>query len=459
MLPFLDQVQERESAVGVLLGHRHHEAQVGLGQLLARPVGLARSDLHRLLAARELVGGFADRALELLQLQPRRPQLVGFRFRAGGGAQVVDAQLRLPQRADGRIEPVGEFLPHVRRELDGAHGARDRHAGPEQALGSALRDVAVAAHRGGGPVLAPHQLLEQRLDALDVRHQLRLARGELLLRQLVVRHDDDVAQLALAAPDPPAQLDDAARHDRALRQGRHDAALAALDALGDGDLALPREQRHPAHLPQVGPHQVLALVGFLAGRVDLALRDDPQRRVRAGFGLELIGRAFHFDAVVLDFLQQQREVVRVDVRSDVLDDLVDGHEAAFLARGNQLPYQIVAFLRQQIGSSRVARTAIRRRTWSGGTNMDPCALDAPGGHYVSSDSGSFYQQSARIAPPFLRPATPVLGRTRAPVQTRRRRGFGAQPQANVSSGSARACRGRRRARRCRPPARASAPSA
>ena len=45
--------------------------------------------------------------------------------------------------------------------------------------------------------------------------------------------------------------------------------LAALDALGDLDLALAGEERHRAHLAQVHAHRVVGLVERAGGEVEL----------------------------------------------------------------------------------------------------------------------------------------------------------------------------------------------
>jgi len=63
----LDQVQERQPAVEVLLGHGNHEPQVGLGQVMARLLG---AGLHLLGQFDLLLGGQQIDAPDLLEVHP-----------------------------------------------------------------------------------------------------------------------------------------------------------------------------------------------------------------------------------------------------------------------------------------------------------------------------------------------------------------------------------------------------
>ena len=74
---------------------------------------------------------------------------------------------------------------------------------------------------------------------------------------------DDVAQqdlgfLQLVAPD-----DDGLEGQRAFAQAGDHRLAAGLDALGDGDLALAREQLDRAHVAQVHAHGVVGALGGL----------------------------------------------------------------------------------------------------------------------------------------------------------------------------------------------------
>jgi hypothetical protein len=95
---------------------------------------------------------------------------------------------------------------------------------------------------------------------------------------------------------------DGLKGQRAFAQARDHRVATALDALGDGDLALAGQKLDRAHLAQVHAHRVVGAVelfGLAGGERDLAARG----------GLDHVGRAL---------------VLSVLVRLVVLDD-VDAH--------------------------------------------------------------------------------------------------------------------------------------
>ena len=201
--------------------------------------------------------------------------------------------------------------------------------------------------RGGRPVPAPGQLLERGADGVDRVEELAGPVGHLAFRQVAVLQHHDVLQLALALPEGLAEMQHVPRDDQAARQRDHDPLLAALDPLRDGHLAFPREQRHPTHLSEIRAHQVLALIGFVTGRVHLRLGYHAQRRAPGGVDLDLIGGPLDLDALALELLQHRGKLFGLDVGREMLDDLVNGHEAPFLTCGNQIPHQVLSVLRQQ----------------------------------------------------------------------------------------------------------------
>ena len=86
---------------------------------------------------------------------------------------------------------------------------------------------------------------------------------------------DDVAQEHLSFVQLVAPDDDRLEGERAFAQARDHRLAAGLDALGDRDLALAREQLDRAHLAQVHAHRIvgaLARLGLL-GFGDGLLRD------------------------------------------------------------------------------------------------------------------------------------------------------------------------------------------
>ena len=124
-----------------------------------------------------------------------------------------------------------------------------------------------------------------------------------------------------------------------------DLVLALLDPLGEGDLALAGEERHPPHLAQVEAHRVLGAADRARREVDrlrravvvvvlrlllgLALAD--LRGQAAGLGgvhdLDVHRAEHHHDVVEL--------VERHDVRREGVVHLVVGEEALLLAHRDQ----------------------------------------------------------------------------------------------------------------------------
>ena len=75
---------------------------------------------------------------------------------------------------------------------------------------------------------------------------------------------DDVAQQDLGFVELVAPDDDRLEGQRALAQARDHRLAAGLDALGDGDFALARQQLDRAHLAQIHAHRIVGAVGRLA---------------------------------------------------------------------------------------------------------------------------------------------------------------------------------------------------
>src|SRR6185369_3332632 len=343
---FLDQVEELEAPVGVLLGDRDHEAQVGLDHLL---LGVARGPLA-------LVHPLVD-LLQVLERDDRARLLLGELFlqllhrreitrqdlavRPGGS----DLLFRPLQVEDVRREALDEVvLRHaalVDQDLaqlalvaanvvdlraqdpaqlfDRLHGEADRHQlGRDRLLRAVVgrRLVAVPLER------LPH-LLEvgaQRVE-LDERRRLQLLEllgqrlraavavvvvlfveeVDVLLGDVVVGFAfgdeavDDLGDLHLARGDAIGVGHDLGDRRRRRADREHHRLQAALDPLGDLDLALAREQLDGAHLAHVhadrvgraaefgidgGQGRLGGLLGlFLRGRRRAAAGDQQRRRV------------------------------------------------------------------------------------------------------------------------------------------------------------------------------------
>ena len=165
--------------------------------------------------------------------------------------------------------------------------------------------------------------------------------------------DHDFFYVAHAALQVFAERHDLANHDRRTGDGLEHAVLAALDALGDFDFALAREQGHSAHFAQVHAHRVVGLFERSRGEV--------QFDVLALFELEvLVGAEFRaveeVDALGADGGDQIVNVVRGGhlLRHHVVDVAV-GEVPLLLPGVDQVGNVVFEFVvnRQRILLSRV----------------------------------------------------------------------------------------------------------
>ena len=125
-----------------------------------------------------------------------------------------------------------------------------------------------------------------------------------------------------------------------LAQARDHGLAAGLDALGDGDLALAREQLDRAHLAQIHAHRIVGAVGRLLGG---GLGDGGRRALGelAAFALLLLVavvvgllRLVGLDHVDAHLVEHRHDVLdllrRGGVGGENLIQFVDGDIAAFL---------------------------------------------------------------------------------------------------------------------------------
>ena len=135
---------------------------------------------------------------------------------------------------------------------------------------------------------------------------------------------DDVAQEDFAFVQFVAPDDDGLEGERAFAQARDHRLAAGLDALGDRDFALAREQLDRAHLAQIHAHGIVGALGrlFLLGggeRLGLGLDD-----LGAGLLVVVVGGLVLLLVVVVGFLGlDDVDAHLVEHRIDVLD-LVGG---------------------------------------------------------------------------------------------------------------------------------------
>ena len=101
---------------------------------------------------------------------------------------------------------------------------------------------------------------------------------------------DDVAQEDLALVELVAPDDDGLEGERAFAQPGDHRLAAGLDALGDGDFALAREQFDRAHFAQIHAHRIVGALGrlLLLGRGE-----------RFGLGLDDLYARVLFVVIVL----------------------------------------------------------------------------------------------------------------------------------------------------------------
>ena len=149
---------------------------------------------------------------------------------------------------------------------------------------------------------------------------------------------DDVAKedfsfVELVAPD-----DDGLEGERAFAEARDHRLAAGLDALGDGDFALARQQFDRAHLAQIHAHGIVGALGgfFLLGgceRLRLDLDD-----LGAGILIVVVGLVLVLGVVVgflgLDDVDAHLVEHRVDVLDLVGGDLAGGHHLVDLVDGD-----------------------------------------------------------------------------------------------------------------------------
>src|SRR5882762_4180266 len=137
--------------------------------------------------------------------------------------------------------------------------------------------------------------------------------------------------------------------------------LAALDAFGDGDFALARQQRDGAHLAQVHAHRVVRLFEHPGREIEVALFGDGKfvlgfnfggfrcRRIGGGAGRLRGGEVFvDIDTVALEGGEQVVNLLRrVDFSGQDVVYFVIEQVSALLAQGNELTYLVIFLFNSQ----------------------------------------------------------------------------------------------------------------
>src|SRR6202035_5252969 len=264
----LDEVEELQPAVGVLLGDRYHQPEVGDDELLlgALADALALADL--LDRGSDLGVGGAVALLELAQVgavlldaAPVEGLEVVVDLSLERRLRPLDVLLEAGELAVDVLQEIDQPVARLHREVNGADVLGDlRHQAVDLAL-----DLQELLSLGLAALLALAQLPDVAVVAGDLLEDLQVAadavRG-LGVERLVGVGGDQLAQYPLVALGELVQPQQLAQDDRVLAQRLVDGPLPLLDALGDLHLALAVEERHGAHLPQVHAHGV---VGLLVG--------------------------------------------------------------------------------------------------------------------------------------------------------------------------------------------------
>src|SRR5215813_10768678 len=161
---------------------------------------------------------------------------------------------------------------------------------------------------------------------------------------------DDVAQEHLSLVELVAPNDDGLEGERALAQPGDHRFAAGLDALGDGDLALAREQLHRAHFAQIHAHRIIRALGRLLGLGlgrDLLLDLDQLAALALGLLVGLLARLLapfarllgldHVDAHLAEHGEHVLDLLGIDLlRGQHRVDLAMGHVAALLGGADEL---------------------------------------------------------------------------------------------------------------------------
>src|SRR6266545_4469375 len=328
-VPLLDQVEELEPSIRIFLRDRDHQPEVGLDHLLLGDGRLALALLDDRHDALDLIGAGVGADLGGLDLLLGHPYLLrlGARELLGrpemevGGAAAVGA-LGGGGVAEGDVHEVLDLLggrpAPVGPELDDALGALDvveqvaqplHQPAPRRIAVLAVDDLVADVQRAQtlqdlllpllgltlqplpgrlldlaarpAPALAGRRrsqladlveklvaLAQEPIDAAERVHDLAGERDLLLLGELLLVDVDDVLDGGVSVAERLAQLAEALEGQVGGEDGVGDLILALLDALGQGDLALTREQGDTSHLAQVETYRVLGAADRARREVD-----------------------------------------------------------------------------------------------------------------------------------------------------------------------------------------------
>src|SRR5438874_10257629 len=371
---FLDQVKKLQASIGVLLGDRNHQAQVGLDELALGVfcVDFALDDLA--LRAPQLLIADPGVLFDLLQIGavlPLLPAIFLLQLFAASGVVLLLQLLRLAVEHTHGVNrlayPVDQPLALEVQEADIAHGVGDHHDLARQVPSRPPVGTGIFLFRHARELFGKLQralvVLAQTLDAVDGVFE---ALGHDLFRDLFLIEDHDLLDAAHAALQVFAQRQNLADNDRRARNGLEHAQLPALDAFGDLHFTFAGEQRHRAHLAHIHAHRVVGFFQLARGEIELHLFAGLD--IGLALGRRLGAAINNVNALRADGGQQVVQVLgRMYVVGNELIGLVVGEVALLLAGIDQLFNVVELVFKSQTDSSSLFVLNSFRRVRFGGS--------------------------------------------------------------------------------------------
>ncbi len=363
----LNQVQELQSAIGIFLGDGNDEAEVGLDQLFFGLFGFGFSPKYHLEHALQVGEArfagdfdFAEFRAARTQLLARLGGVVTFR---GVSAALELARLALEglQALDGAADLFDQTFLLKQVVLERARqlrhfNAQPRHMVFQADVGALLRFCHPLELRGFPQTF--------EVELRNLVENLKCFLGlvfDLLFGKFFVVELDDFLDRTCALAEVLADCQQFLEDDGGARDGLEHEHLAALDAFGDGDFALARQQRYRAHLAQVHANRVVRLFEHPRCKVEVALLGDGKfvfgfdfggfrcRRIGGGAGRLRGGEVFvDIDTVALEGGEQVVNLLRrVDFSGQDVVYFVIEQVSALLAQGNELTYLVIFLFNSQ----------------------------------------------------------------------------------------------------------------